>query len=54
MNAIYVAEPSGSLPRYLREVTPGANPTIVSYNASAIKSNNATNSPVRFFIFFVL
>jgi hypothetical protein len=29
-------------------VTPGANPTIVSYNASAVEIHNATSSLVRF------
>jgi hypothetical protein len=28
--------------------TPGANPTIVSYNASAVKFYNTTSSLVRF------
>jgi hypothetical protein len=34
--------------------TPGANPTIVSYNASAVKNSNTMSSLVRFENFFTL
>jgi hypothetical protein len=38
---------SGKMHRF-EILNPEANPTIVSYNASAVKINNATSSLVRF------
>jgi hypothetical protein len=40
--------PQFSPEKMYEKSAPGVNPTIVSYNASAVKSYNATSSLVRF------